>query len=112
MELPSEVIVGPYRYAVLTDEMAVERARVKAEHAEVYGLLDSSATTITLDPAQSADCLADTLLHEVLHAVWRLVGLDDGPTERYEERVARAMAPTLLDTLRRNPELVKYLTRG
>lgn len=49
----------------------------------------------------------DTLLHEVLHGLFGLVGLISDDSE--EERIVGTLTPLLLDTLRRNPQLVEYL---
>lgn len=68
-----------------------------------------------MDPNQGPDQLAATLLHEVLHAVWSTVGLSHAnlaEVEDREETVVAALEPLLLDVLRRNPKLVRYLTAG
>lgn len=59
---------------------------------------------IGIDSRQSDDQLADTFLHENLHAMLRLVQADD------EDLVFR-LTPVLLDWLRRNPKAVQYLTQ-
>jgi hypothetical protein len=60
------------------------------------------------DRARQADPrarVAVTLLHEVVHAIFKIAGL---PNEKEEDTVTR-LSPLLLDTLRRNPDLVAYL---
>jgi hypothetical protein len=61
--------------------------------------------TIVLDSRQATDYLAVTLLQEVVHAIFKIAGL---PNEKEEDTVTR-LSPLLLDTLRRNPDLVAYL---
>lgn len=56
----------------------------------------------------------DTLLHEVIHAVLTLTGLtgrrdDVWRSSAMAERVVDNLGTHLLDTFRRNPELVAYL---
>lgn len=46
----------------------------------------------------------DTVLHEVLHAIHSLLGME------VEESLVHALTPVLLDVLRANPELVSFLT--
>jgi len=112
VQLPSEVVVGPFTYAVLSDELAAAKAKADSESIDNVGLHDSAKQTITVDPAQGPDSLASTVLHEVLHAIWYGVGLQESDAKEQEERVVSAITHPLLDTLRRNPDLVKYLTRG
>ena len=50
--------------------------------------------------------LQETLLHEVIHAVWSSSGLTDGGTE---EANVTALSPALLDTFHRNPWLLAEL---
>lgn len=50
-----------------------------------------------------------TLLHEALHAVWSTTGLRQLDND-LEEQVVVGLAPLLLDTLKRNPDLVAFLT--
>jgi hypothetical protein len=48
----------------------------------------------------------DTVVHEVLHLVSRMSAFP------LKERQVTALSPVLLDVLRRNPELVAYLTEA
>ena len=50
--------------------------------------------------------LADTVLHEILHACWSTMNL--GPTEE-EERAVSAMATALIAVMRDNPKLRTWL---
>jgi len=105
MKPPSSVQVGPYKYRVIVSKMAIIKANADAKDSRV-GESDHSKQIITIDPKLGPDQLVETLLHEVLHAVNQVGGrfLD-------EDDVLR-LSPLLLDTLRRNPELVEYLLNG
>lgn len=119
--MPAYVQVGHRRYRVTTEEEA--RTRFAAESSKINawdigGSADHCRGVIhvgTGDPGfpgeWSADYIAGTLLHEVLHAIWKQgcsadTTLGDGPTE---ERAVCLLTPILLDTLRRNPALIAYL---
>jgi hypothetical protein len=65
---------------------------------------------IAIADDQAADQERDTVLHEVLHCMSRIVGLIRDDDE--EERIVAALTPLLLDVLRRNPDLVGYLVGG
>lgn len=62
---------------------------------------------------QSPSQLRDTLLHEVLHATMAGGGLHypGGPlaSNKTEELIVRVLSTQLLDALRRNPGLAKFL---
>jgi hypothetical protein len=96
--MPKVVQVGPYTYKVVL---------LAKEMSELYGETDSREQAIRLHPDQARDSMADTLLHEVLHAVWHCSGLHDGKYN--EEQVVRGLTTWLLLVLRDNPELVSYL---
>jgi len=49
--------------------------------------------------------LRETVLHEMLHCIFEHTGVD--PEEH--ETLIRSISPLLLETLRRNPELVEWL---
>lgn len=59
---------------------------------------------VDVDPQQ----VRDTLLHEILHALWKESGLGAGEGAS-EEVIVRQLATSLLATLRENPPLVRFL---
>ena len=97
---PKKVRVGPhiYRIRLVPDGIL--------EGAGSDGTCQPRHLTIGLDANQPATAMADTLLHELTHALLATVKLDDD----VEEAVALALAPGLLALLRDNPPLVAYLT--
>lgn len=68
------------------------------------------------DDHMSEHNVRDTVLHETIHAVLSMAYLDQEKdvfrTARDGERVVEALGTNLLDTLRRNPDLVRYLMDG
>jgi hypothetical protein len=103
---PNSVVIGPYRYEVSVDEAAINAHSVNVQE-ECIGRVDRWDQTIVIRPGLGADVERESVLHELLHVVTRVVGLGQHDNE---ERFVTAMAPTLLDALRRNPRLVRYLT--
>lgn len=102
-DLPKTITVGPFTYKVLTDRKGFVENQL--------GATVFAQQTITVDDRQAKDSLADTVLHEVLHAVWSMSGVADEAKADIEERTIRRITPILLGVLRDNPELVKYLTK-
>lgn len=99
--LPDSIEIGPFTYTITTDRDGMGKA---------VGQTAMEAQTIQLDDRQAHQHLAETLLHETLHAVVDLTGLgyEMGDKDE-EERIVRRLAPILLLVLRTNPALVKFL---
>ena len=102
MTLPTHVQVGPIRYSLAVDQAAIDHTG-----SGKAGNTNHPLQTILLSSEQGPDQEADTVLHEVLHAC--LHQSDGELSVEQEERLVLSLAPLLLDTLRRNPELVAYL---
>jgi hypothetical protein len=106
--LPARLHIGPLTYIVEANE---ERSR----DSECYGFADTGRTVIVVDPAMSASKTRETVMHETLHTLMELVGVSKGgkfallADQDDEERLVTALAPWLLDTLRRNPALATFL---
>ena len=108
-ELPAVVEVGPHPYTVTTEELAWLRVFAATNSAGLVGQTDHCLNTITIDPALSPTMKRDTLLHEVLHAVFSATGVSRDLGSEKEEDAINRLTPTLLAVLRRNPELLAYL---
>lgn len=102
-KVPSKIQVGPFVYGVRCDEIS------KSILGNDHGDTDSSLLEIRLN-SDSADLVKrEVLLHETLHAITAVAGLDHELTEEVEEKFVRRIAPILFDVLLRNPKLVDYL---
>lgn len=107
MPLPNAIQIGPLRYRVTAD--AGEYAKqVATGMTHFYGHIGLGTGIITLDPDQTDDHTRWALLHEVLHGCWHVTE-PEGQTFT-EEQAIRVLTGALLDTLRRNPDLVAFLT--
>lgn len=108
MRPPNRVQVGPYSFTIDFDPITHNSVEI-AEGEKLYGRVDFPSQTINVNPGQEKDSLADTILHEILHAVIYISGLQKRFEGNSEEELITPMATTLLDTLRRNPKLVDFL---
>ena len=99
------VIVGPYRYEIKFDKEAMDVDN-KAKGKISYGIIRYAKREIIIDPSYPHDLLVTTLVHEVWHAVYELAYLDNKVSE---EVMISSTSPLWVDTLRRNPELVKII---
>ena len=73
--------------------------------SDSLGEWDARTATISYDPAQTLPVLRETILHEMLHCILEHTGVE--PDEH--ETLIRNISPLMLETLRRNPELVEWL---
>lgn len=63
--------------------------------------------TIEHDKNYAPHELVNTVVHEALHAIWRLS--DIGGDQQHEEYVVTVMANGLTDLMRRNPDLMGWI---
>lgn len=102
MKPPKVIYVGTFDYDV----------EVKKLQTDLFGETDNTNSTISLHKKQSLANLRDTLMHEVLHAVFfasgicRLLGWDN----ETEEKAIRMLTPWLLQLIQENPALIEFLT--
>lgn len=104
MPLPSVVYVGAADYDV------VVKPPKKMDRDRLLGETDTSNTEISLTRKQSKSSMQNTLLHEILHAIFWTSGFnrENFPMDT-EERVVQALTPWLLAVLQDNPHVLTYL---
>lgn len=125
MRMPRTLRIGPRRYTITRDADTCRRYidehdLTPARPCELNGLHRAFQVAGLHMPFRRQFYIKarvgqaegqETLLHEVLHALWVQAGLD--ATSRlggYEEQVVSALTQPLLDVLQRNPALVRYIT--
>lgn len=101
MSLPSSVRVGGATYKMVV-------ATIEGEDPE-YGNCDTHTQVITISTNQTAQSAADTVLHEVLHAIWNESGLAfiKRPDE---ETVVRITSTWLRMVMIDNPSIQNFVT--
>lgn len=105
-EMPKSVKVGPYTYAVSTDEAAIRKFEHEKQSRHA-GHTSHSELAIHVDPHNAAGYQRDTLWHEVLHCIVNVVNLQP---KLSEEEIICTISHMTLAVLRDNPDLVAYLT--
>lgn len=99
-KLPKSIKVGPFDFAIVRISQDVaDRLR---EDGDIDGY------TIHIGKGQKGARLADTVLHEINHAIYRVWGLSDTDDE---ERTVTAMSTGLICVMRDNPGFAKWLSR-
>jgi hypothetical protein len=106
---PKRIKVGPVSYELSSSRAEINEASV-SEKVSLIGYADHSLLKIILHPDMAAGRKREVLLHETLHCLTTLAGINAELDEDDEEKFVNRLAPVLLDLLRRNPRLVGYLT--
>jgi len=97
-ELPNSVEVVGKHYALELLDMEIAGG-------DMAGATDVIHQVLRIGTNQAFHAERDTVLHELLHAI------DYGNHTGIKEYQIHSMANALLQVLRRNPELVSYLTK-
>jgi hypothetical protein len=107
--LPDRVQIGPYEYRLEFDEAEIHRVN-RGTGRHFAGQIRYHDGRIIIQPAQPDNRVRETVLHEVLHGILDMTGLDGDILRANAEPFITRFSPVLLDVLRRNPALVAYLT--
>lgn len=109
-KLPKHINIGPYSYEVIICKNKDKRLKGKGDEDGVYfGRINHKHMCIYLAGNQKKQMMYDTLLHEVMHGIFTVVGGWGSGVE--EEKVVSMFSTMLLDTLRKgkNPRLAGFL---
>lgn len=106
--LPATLDLAGFRYEVSTDGDELARTGQR-ERANLLGHCDRQKQRILLDASGHPQIVAETLVHELLHALTQIAGLADEWSEDHEEEVVNRLAPLVALTIARNPDLVAVL---
>lgn len=110
MKLPESVVVCGQKFEVRVIDDPEEAIARGTNHGTLGAThVDKGLMRLRGGGEQSPDQMRDTMLHEVLHAVVRLTYSEKAYAKEDPEQAVGTIATHLLDTLRRNPELVAYL---
>lgn len=100
--MPKTVKASPHTYTV------VRPWKVMCDGVEVDGLCEATELKLSIRRGLKRNWAQEKLTHELAH-----VALDgiEGVTDEIEEKVVTYMAPRLLQIIKDNPELVRYLAQ-
>lgn len=102
MKIPKKITVGHF----IHDVSVVK----KIKDGGGYGEYDTVSGKIRIREGQSKADMVDTLLHEVLHAIFHRYKIRiDGDAE---ERIVYELTKAIIKTFRDNPKLVKYISKA
>jgi len=101
MKKPSKIRIGPYDWKVSYYGLEEYDLRRK------YGHTDRFNIKMEICDATQDQCTADTVIHEVLHAIWFSKGISGDKAD--EEDIVTPLATGLAQVIRDNPDLIKWL---
>ena len=102
--LPSKIKIGYADYKI------EKRSSQFCEREDMFGDCDTKLSRIRYNIAQSRKELANTILHEILHALFHTEGIT--VPARTEEFVVRNLANGLLGFIQDNPKFLNWLKRA
>jgi hypothetical protein len=101
--MPQRLRVGPFDYTVQSWPSR------EASAAERFGECDRFNNVIRVRDDISEQRSAETMIHEILHAVWDTQGLGDNDAE---ERIVTCLALGLSQVIRDNPDFVAWMQQN
>lgn len=105
MKLPDSVKVGPHTIPIAS----------APDTLDSFGQYTYDPPTIVIREGMDHTQTADTLLHEILHAIWRDSVLDQimqvKDLDAREEALVRILATQIVQILRENPKVSQFLVK-
>jgi hypothetical protein len=105
---PKTIRIGPHEYEVRSDPGLGEKAGAMGASSE-----DNAA--IVLDTNVAKTMQRETLVHEILHCMWKQTSLrirwPDSDPNSPGEGIIQDLAPLLYGFIRDNREVVEWLSR-
>ena len=98
------IYVAPYWYTIKYDKLL-------SSVAGVLGACGTDDLTMLMQADNPPDVMAETLLHEAMHAMWAQTNLLKMFSSDEQEAVIYAMAPRIMAMLRDNPALARKLCK-
>ncbi len=100
----------PETVTIIGQPFAIKWVEEKGElsDGDNLGRTHVSKQRISITTDQGDDQMRDTMIHELLHASLGMLGVLSDREE--QERVVAALSPVVLNILRANPDVTKWLT--
>lgn len=103
---PSQVEVGPYTYRI-----EFRDSKLMEKHFHDLGWSFGAQQIIIVDAGLTGNRVRETVLHELMHACQDAKDRDGVEEPMTADEFIERTAPTLIEVLQRNPQLVEWLTQ-
>lgn len=102
---PKRVKIGSFEYKIIYEKLLGE--------VPASGMTSSGTTTLFLNPNQSKQQLKDTLIHEILHGLWKqtslLVRFPDESDDSPGELIIQDLSAMIYSFIRDNREAIAWI---
>lgn len=102
MKLPSPISVAGMTYTIVYGDKMIQ-------NEDKCGECHNQTGSIRIAVGMGEDMTVNTVIHEVLHAIYHCYGIED---KDEEERVVNTMATGLFQVLKDNKNLFNFIRRG
>ena len=103
-KLPDRADIGPYTYMIEINDSVIMDCE-----DDLCGFCDPLKQAIFLRSGLGETFEKETLLHELLHGMFDMIGLSHELGVDQEENIVRRLSPILLDFLMSNSHVLEYL---
>lgn len=108
-KIPTSVKIGPFTYAIDIDVNKFAACKLQNEDKyELAGMTCTADQVIHIDIAVPMEKIQDTVLHEILHAIYFISSLHE-IKKPSEEIMVAIFATNLMMVLKDNPHIVQFL---
>lgn len=102
--LPSSIRIGAYDV-----EIVVEDRNWSDAHAAIGHFSGAQQRMTIVQSSASSQASAETVIHEIMHAVWWAYGLEDADPQ---ERTVTLLSAGLTQVWRDNPQLMAWIDKA
>ena len=95
MEIPTELKIGPFIWAI-------ETSKDVSLEGNCYGSTHHTTQKIFLDPTNSPQRNEATLIHEILHVIWETSSLTKVIEQKLEEQIVHTLSLGIYQALKDN----------
>lgn len=108
-KVPATLKIGPFNYDIVLDAAQHNAFRVKdGQDLDSIGNTDTAGQKIYIQSDLPYEVLSETLLHEIMHAIYYNSAIEH-MKEPSEEVIVSLISIGLFSVLKENPKLVEYL---
>lgn len=108
---PDSVVVGNTKFEIKWQDQGQWIVNGQ-DHDGANGVMKYEDCYIGILTSNNENAMREVLLHEIQHAIWSFIGLIDhtgAELDDQEEYLITMTTPILLQVLRANPDVCKYL---
>lgn len=102
-DYPKNVKIFNLDYEIIWVDKAIETA------TDAHGSCDTCTQTIVICREQKPGALTDTLMHEIMHAIFYSMNMSGNESE---EKVVSLLSTGMCTVLRDNPKLKKWIVKN